>query len=71
MRNIPRRGWIYIDHKIAKRRRAGKPSAVFYCSAEVKAPKIEKETYRNRDTSVLARFQNGLCTAILILRDQR
>jgi len=47
MRNIPRRGWIYIDHKIAKRRRAGKPSAVFYCSAEVKAPKIEKETYRN------------------------
>ncbi|KAK4165959.1 ankyrin repeat-containing domain protein [Cladorrhinum sp. PSN259] len=55
-RNIDKETWPYIDNRINKRARLGKPSEVIYGGRRVKPSTIEKETKRHQDNTYLAQI---------------
>ncbi|KAI0143705.1 ankyrin repeat-containing domain protein [Xylariaceae sp. FL1272] len=55
-KNIDKKTWIFIDHRIKKRKRQGKESEVMHCGKRVKPETVKKETDRHRDTSIFTQL---------------
>ncbi|KAI1262919.1 ankyrin repeat-containing domain protein [Xylariaceae sp. FL1019] len=55
-KNIDKKTWLSIDHRIKKRKQQGKESEVIHCGKRVKTETVKKETDRHRDTSIFAQL---------------
>ncbi|KAI1331843.1 ankyrin repeat-containing domain protein [Xylariaceae sp. FL0255] len=55
-KNIDKRAWVSIEHRINKRRRNGKKSEVILCGRRVKPTTIKKQTERHCDKSIFSQL---------------
>ncbi|KAI0112183.1 ankyrin repeat-containing domain protein [Nemania sp. FL0031] len=55
-KNIDKKTWISIDHRITKRKRDGKESEVIFCGKRMKPETVTRETDRHGDRSTLAQL---------------
>ncbi|RDA93299.1 hypothetical protein CP533_2020 [Ophiocordyceps camponoti-saundersi (nom. inval.)] len=55
-KNLDKSAWLYIGHRVEKRKREGKESQVIHNGKRLKHSTVAKEVDRHRDRSVLAQF---------------
>jgi len=58
-KNMDKSTWLYVGHRVEKRKRQQKKSEVIYNGKRLKPSTIETETERHRDKSTFARLVPG------------